>query len=191
MEPLFQELAKLYSQMEEAYGKVATLLDFTCDGCPDNCCDSYFTHHTYLEWAYLWEGFRQLPEEKRILCLQRAAEYVKQSEEDLSKEQRPVIMCPLNDDGRCSLYAHRLLICRMHGVPTSFTLPNGEKKSFPGCFRCQDLTAGSEKLPTMDRTKFFREMVGLEHEFLGHKRHILPKVKMTIAEMLVKGEPEL
>lgn len=191
MDPLFHQLAQLYSQMEEAYGKVAQLLDFTCEACPDNCCDSYFTHHTYLEWAYLWEGFSQMPEEKRILCRQRAGEYVKQSEADLAMEKRPDIMCPLNEDGSCSLYTHRLLICRLHGVPASLTLPNGEKKSFPGCFRCQELTNGKGELPTMDRTKFFREMVGLEHEFLGHKRHILPKVKMTIAEMLVKGVPPL
>jgi hypothetical protein len=191
MQPIFHELAKLYESIEGTYDTVGRLLDFTCEDCPDNCCDSYFTHHTYLEWAYLWEGFRQLPEEKRNLCLRKAAEYVKLSEEALAQERRPVVMCPLNEKGRCSLYAHRLLICRMHGVPASFTLPNGQKKSFPGCFRCQEVTAGRGELPSMDRTKFFRDMVRLEQEFLGHKRYLLPKMKMTIADMLLKGEPTL
>lgn len=191
MESLFHQLSELYGRMEEAYGTVARLIDFTCEGCPDNCCDSYFTHHTYIEWAYLWEGFSQMPEDKKILCRKRATEYVRRSGEDLAAEVRPAIMCPLNEQGRCLLYTHRLLICRMHGVPASMTLPNGQKKTFPGCFRCQEVTGGRGELPAMDRTKFFREMVGLEAEFLGPRRHVLPRLKMTIADMLVKGAPEL
>ena len=38
-------LAKLYAEMEVAYDKIATLLEFSCRQCPDNCCDSYFQHH--------------------------------------------------------------------------------------------------------------------------------------------------
>jgi len=30
-------LAELYAEMEQAYAQVATLLDFSCDQCPDNC----------------------------------------------------------------------------------------------------------------------------------------------------------
>ncbi|PKN45763.1 MAG: hypothetical protein CVU58_08235, partial [Deltaproteobacteria bacterium HGW-Deltaproteobacteria-16] len=48
---LAAKIANLYSRMEQAYDLVARQLDFTCDGCPDNCCDSYFLHHTHVEWA--------------------------------------------------------------------------------------------------------------------------------------------
>ena len=53
---LSKKIADLYRRMEEAYDKVAVSLNFSCAGCPDNCCDSFFQHHTYIEWAFLWEG---------------------------------------------------------------------------------------------------------------------------------------
>ncbi len=188
---VLSQLGELYEQMGDAYNNIGKVLDFTCEGCPDNCCDSYFLHHTYIEWVYLWEGLSLLSEEKRAQCVQRSKDYLEQSEAALAREERPLVMCPLIEEGRCALYSHRLIICRLHGVPASLTLPNGQKKSFPGCFRCQELTGDSDKVPTMDRTKFFREMVGLEQELLGHKRHTLPRVKLTIAEMIIKGPPEI
>lgn len=188
---VLDKLAELYHEMEEGYNKVSMLLDFDCQGCPDNCCDSYFLHHTHLEWAYLWEGFEQLPQAKQDLYLGRSKEYINESRIMLAKQERPEILCPLNDDGRCGLYRYRLMICRLHGVPTSMTLPNGQKKNFPGCYRCQDVTKDRSNLPTMDRTKFFREMVSLEHELLGETPNMRPKIKLTIAAMLVQGKPPL
>jgi len=186
---ILERLSGLYKEMEEAYDKVATLLDFSCEGCPDNCCDSYFQHHTHVEWAYLWEGFSQLPQERQQTYLRRSREYVAAAQAALVKGERPVVLCPLNDDGLCGLYSHRLMICRLHGVPTSMTLPDGQKKSFPGCAVCQKLTEGQSNTPAMDRTKFFREMVALERQYLSTARRPLSKVKMTIAEMLLKGDP--
>jgi len=188
---VFEKLAVVYEEMEEGYNKVAMLLDFDCQDCPDNCCDSYFLHHTHLEWEYLWQGFELLPKEKQALYLKRSQEYLEESLTMLARGERPELICPLNDEGRCGLYSHRLMICRLHGVPTSMTLPNGEKKTFPGCFRCQKVTEGRENTPAMDRTKFFREMVALEYELLGGAPNLRPKVKMTIAEMLVKGRPTI
>jgi len=105
----------------------------------------------------------------------------------LAQEQRPQVMCPINDDGRCGLYQHRLLICRLHGVPASLTSPNGQQRQFPGCFRCQELTADLTNVTTMDRTRFFKSMVSLEQAFLQGRS--LPKIKMTLAEMLVQPLP--
>lgn len=184
-------IADLYRRMEQAYDIVARQLDFTCDGCPDNCCDSYFQHHTYLEWAYLWEGLKALPEARRKLILERAADYAAKCEEALANGERPVVMCPLNEEGRCALYAHRLMICRLHGVPSSLTLPNGQGKTFPGCPRCQELTRGKVAVPTVERTPLLRELAMLEQELLGPQRGVLPKVKKTIADMIILGPPQL
>jgi cell division protein YceG involved in septum cleavage len=52
----------------------------------------------------------------------------RQVRQALAREERPQLMCPLNEEGRCSLYLHRLMICRMHGVPSSLTFPNGQTK---------------------------------------------------------------
>jgi hypothetical protein len=44
-------------------------------------------------------------------------------------------------------------------------------------------------VPPLDRTQFFRRMVELEIGLLGKKRMTVPKVKLTIAQMIVKGPP--
>ncbi|MCB2180412.1 MAG: hypothetical protein KQH63_00115 [Desulfobulbaceae bacterium] len=185
------QIATLYHDMESAYDDLAKSLDFTCQGCPDNCCDSYFQHHTYTEWAYLWEGMEELPEDKKNRFLQRAEEYVKESKKMLARDERPNIMCPINEQGLCGLYSHRLMICRLHGIPSAMTRPDGKRMEFPGCFRCQEIVEGRKDITHLDRTKMYQRLVLLEMEWLGPKRHVLPRVKMTLAEMLVKGPPSL
>ncbi len=181
------ELATLYAEIETAYDQVATLLEFSCRQCPDNCCDSYFQHHTYIEWAYLREGFAALPAERQARYQERAQTARALYQEAIDRGERPQVMCPVNDEGRCGLYQHRLLICRLHGVPASHTSPNGQQHQFPGCFRCQELTQGLANVTTMDRTRFFKSMVGLEQAFLGSRQ--LPRVRMTLAEMLLTELP--
>ncbi len=192
---LAAKLKCLYEDMAQAYDVVADELGHGCDGCPDNCCDSYFRHHTYIEWAYLWLGVAALPADRRGVLLARAREYVLQSEKEIGGGERPKLMCPLNEAGRCSLYAHRLMVCRTHGVPASMTMPDGKRLNFPGCFRCQELVEGKglqeEEIPVMERTDLLRRLVALEQEFLEGRRHLAPKVKRTIAHMLVSGPPNL
>lgn len=188
---LAAQIADLYDRMEKAYDIVASQLDFACDGCPDNCCDSYFQHHTYVEWAYLWVGLMELEPARRKGMENRAAEYAAACEAALARGERPQVMCPLNEAGRCGLYRHRLMICRMHGVPSSLTFPNGKTQKFPGCFRCQELVAGRPAAPTVERASLFRELVALEQELLGENQGVLPKVKKTIADMILLGPPRL
>ncbi len=188
---LKRRIAELYSRMENAYDAVARQLNFTCEGCPDNCCDSFFQHHTYIEWAYLWEGLYTLPEAQRETYIERAKNCVIESEAMLGRGERPALMCPVNDEGLCALYSYRLMICRMHGVPSAFMRPDGRKIEFPGCFRCQDLVEGKENIPVVDRTELYRDLAMLEAEFLGHRRHVLPRVKLTLAQMLVQGPPRI
>jgi Fe-S-cluster containining protein len=189
-EDIIRQVAELYQDMEEKYDEVAQQLDFSCNGCPDNCCDSYFLHHTYTEWAYLWEGLMALPPERLEELKRRSTEVISASERILSQGERPTVMCPLNDDGRCTLYKHRLMICRLHGVPSAMTRPDGKKMEFPGCFRCQEIV-GARDVVHLDRTEMYKRLIQLEMEWLGPKRTILPKVKLTIAQMIVKGAPHL
>jgi len=192
---LARELASIYTDMEAGYDEVAREIGLTCQGCPDNCCDSYFLHHTYSEWAYLWQGLRELAPEMRDRILDRAEKYQQECERQLDAGKRPRIMCPLNMDGLCALYSHRMLVCRMHGIPATMTRPDGQSMRFPGCFRCQEIVEkqydSPEAAPSMDRTELFRRMVGVESRLLGDKRHLMPRVKMTIAEMIVQGPPAL
>jgi hypothetical protein len=188
--PLFEKLSRLYAEMEESYDQVAGKMGLSCSGCPDNCCNSYFQHHTYIEWAYLWEGIRSHPDEKQQEFMNKAREHVTKSRASLAQGLRPCIMCPLNDNGLCQIYEYRLMICRMHGVPNSFIRPDSKRMSFPGCFRCQELCSDLEKVPVLERTGFYRDLAALEIAFVGSRSKGLPKVNLTLAEMLVKGPPE-
>ncbi|MBE9519626.1 MAG: hypothetical protein IME97_00755 [Proteobacteria bacterium] len=185
-----QKVADLYAAMEEAYDRTAEAINLTCMDCPDNCCDSYFQHHTYTEWAYLWKGLNGLDADKLAAIQKKAREYVSQSETSLAQGERPILMCPLNEAGRCTIYSHRMMICRLHGVPSTFTRPDARTLQFPGCFRCQEITR-DKTAAAMDRTDFFRQLVELELELLGKNRPTAPKVKLTLAQMIVQGPPRL
>ena len=188
-----ERLEQLYNRMEEAYDKVAAALDFGCTGCPDNCCDSYFQHHTYLEWAYLQRGLTQLEPQRLEAVRSRAAAYLDACRRAEAAGERPQVMCPLNEDGLCILYHHRLLVCRTHGVPAVMRMPDGRVLPFPGCFRCQEVVNVREKqgreIPRVERTPLLAELVRLEDLFLNYRRRSFPKLKMTIAEMIVQGPP--
>lgn len=188
------EIGEIYASMATAYDQVAGRIPLTCTGCPDNCCDSYFLHYTYSEWAYLWEGIRALDDARLDRILQRAKDYVDQSRVLIARGERPQLMCPLNDQGLCGLYQHRLMICRTHGVPATLTRPDGQHLRFPGCFRCQEVVntafAVETDAPAMDRTVLYQRLAQLETRFLGQKKGLFPRIKLTIAEMIVSGPPK-
>ncbi len=187
--PLFEQLADLYSRMVAGYDRAAAQIGLTCEGCPDNCCNSYFQHHTHVEWAYLLEGFNALAPADQEKYLARAEDHIRRCREEISQGRRPRIMCPMNDDGLCMIYLHRPMICRMHGVPNKLTRPDGRTLQFPGCFRSQELYAESSSVPMLDRSDFYRELAGLEMAFMGPRIKTLPKVNLTLAEMLTTPLP--
>lgn len=192
----YRKLAAIYDKMVAQYAEAAGAIGLTCDGCADNCCLSFFQHHTYVEWAYLWEGLNQLPPVRLEEIRDRARAYVDQAQVALNRGERPHVMCPLNLDekqGICGLYKHRLMICRMHGVPNILVKPSGQQVQFPGCHRCQELTEGLESegavVPVVNRTTLYKELVMLEMQFVGKDLRQFPKVDHTIAEMIVLGPP--
>ncbi|MFN2268448.1 MAG: hypothetical protein ABR533_09240 [Desulfonatronovibrio sp.] len=188
---VFQRLENLYSKMEDAYKDVARDIGFTCDQCPDNCCTSYFQHHTRVEWAYFIRGLNQCPDPLRQRIIDRAEYYVQKADWELKNNKTPDIMCPVNENGLCTVYKHRLMICRMHGVPTVHVRPDGRRLEFSGCFRSQESTADLDGFTRLDRTEFYQELAMLEQAFVGPKIYSLPKVDLTLAQMIVHGPPRL
>ncbi|THB63956.1 MAG: hypothetical protein D6E12_15940 [Desulfovibrio sp.] len=200
----FRKLVALYARMDQEYSTVTATQDFSCAECPQNCCYSYFQHHTHIEWAFALKGMGLLPEDRRESYLSRARDNVAQCEAALAKGERPHVMCPVNDDGLCGLYEHRLMICRLHGVPNVLRLPDGRENRFPGCFRFEDAVAESHglkdapehiiaatrhQLPFLDRTPLYRDLVALEMRFVGPKLKELARVNLTLSQMLVKEFP--
>ncbi|SKA83156.1 hypothetical protein [Desulfobaculum bizertense] len=192
---VFRRLGALYDLMQKEYDQTVEGTGFTCADCPQNCCTSYFQHHTYVEWAYLWKGMKSLPEAKQKLYLERAQAYVAQMQEQLAAGERPDAMCPLNDDGLCGLYTHRLMICRLHGVVHTLAVRGKMgvpvEETFPGCWRFGEATEGRTDLRPLDRTPLYSKLAALEMEFLGKRIQTLPRVNLTLAEMLVQGAPKL
>lgn len=188
----FRKLEKLYADMVAEYDAVCERLGHSCKDCSNNCCISYFQHHTYIEWAFLWQGLNALPQERREIYKERARAYVADSKSMLAEGKIPDIMCPLNDDGLCGMYRHRLMICRMHGVPNILVRPDGRRNVFPGCWLSQKLTNDRkpEDIPYLDRTPLYRRLVALEQGFLGSRFKSLPKVDLNLAEMIVSGTPD-
>jgi len=188
----FRKLAVLYADMQSRYAEHAQALGLSCDGCPQNCCTSFFQHHTRIEWAYLLHGLSELPTERRAVYEERSLTYVRDATAALAKGERPSIMCPLNDEGRCGVYAHRLMICRLHGVPNRLRYPDGRAVDFPGCFRSQELCAEAHSFPVLDRTALYTRLMELEVQFVGPRQiRTLPRVDLTLAEMIVQGSPKL
>jgi hypothetical protein len=188
---LFKKLSQLYLQMDEAYNHVAASIGLSCATCPDNCCTSYFHHHTYIEWAYVWEGMRSLSHQDQREFVDKAEAYVRRSRMLMVQGLKPNVMCPLNDQGLCQLYEYRLMICRLHGVPNLFLRPDGKEMKFPGCFRCQELCPKLEEAPVVDRTNLYRDLASLEMAFTGVGVKTLPRVSLTLADMLVQGPPTI
>lgn len=189
---VFKRLAALYEEMDRQYRESAGRASFSCAGCPQNCCVSYFEHHTYVEWDYLWRGMLTLPKDRQQHFLEKAQRNVEQCRFAFSQGLRPRIMCPLNEDGLCQLYDYRLMICRLHGVAHIAPLPDGTTTQYPGCFRYQEAIASQGPPPApMDRTPLYRELAAIEMEHLGHKMRNVPRVRLTLSEMLVKGPAKL
>jgi len=178
-----ERLRRIYAAMDSAYGEAAAAYGFACDGCEESCCRTRFHHHTLLEYLCLREGFGELPAERQTQIRERAAAVAGQHARDLAAGADTKPMCPLNTAGRCGLYAHRPMICRLHGIPHELH-PSGRAPQLgPGCAefhrRC-----GRAVYHPFDRTPLYAELARLESEFqqiLGPRR----KIRMTIAEMLL------
>lgn len=180
----FRKLEAIYRDMQRGYDLCAGPLDFTCAHCPRNCCTSYFQHHTHIEWAFLHKGVQALPEAQREALMDRARAYEDQASLSLARGETPDAMCPINVDGLCTLYGHRLMICRLHGVRHRLAGPSGTK-DFPGCWRFEEAAETADRIPVLDRTPLYRRLAELEMAYLGGKARRLPRVSLTLARMLV------
>lgn len=184
--PLMNRLKTLFDEMDRAYQAAADRYGFRCNGCEDNCCLTRFHHHTLVEYLYLVDGVRALDPVLLRAVLSRAVTVFTRTAEADQRGESVRIMCPLNQEGRCVAYAHRPMICRLHGIPHELHRPGGTVLRQPGCdsFFDQCRHSGTTMYIQFDRTPFYRQMALLEKE-LRRLTGYGDKIKLTIAQMLV------
>lgn len=190
-----RKLAELYRRMDAAYAKSAAILELSCSGCPDSCCETVFRHHTYVEWAGLWAGLTALPAPQLDTVREAAGDWVRRHQNPVLPGVRPRVPCPLSEESpeglRCGLYHMRPMVCRLHGVPNVLLRPGRGTSAFPGCDRAQALGKTCEPA-LLDRTPLLTELARLEMDLVGRERMgKLPRVDLTIAEMILLGQPKI
>jgi len=192
--PVLRRLRDLYTRMDQAYAASAQAIGLSCQGCQNSCCETLFRHHTYLEWTNLAQGLAAMPAQRRQEIHDMAETFLRMHQNALPGA-RPRVPCPLSLEVEgslaCGLYEHRPMICRLHGVPNVLLRPGGQQTAFPGCDRAQDLAKTCEPA-LLDRTPLLGELARLEMDLLGRERMSrLPRVDLTIAEMILHGPPRL
>ncbi len=174
---IYQKIDNAYQELAREYG------DFSCEGCPDLCCNNVFLHFTLIEHIYLAEGFRTLPEETRNEIIERSKAYNKAYSTTSRPEENLKMLCPLNNDSKCILYRWRPLACRFYGLPGTMESPTRGTQEFKGCWRFESLHGDNIKV-RLDRTPFYREVADLEKALRDHLRYY-QRYRKTIAQMIL------
>lgn len=178
------KLKTLYDEMDEQYTSVAAYYGFECRGCEDNCCLTRFYHHTVLEMLYLYQGFDSLSQDRQAEIIHRANQVWSITQESEQAGNHLIrVMCPLNENHQCMLYAFRPMICRLHGIPHEVHMQHTGVQYGPGCHVFHEKIKNKPYLP-FDRTKLYAKMASLEGNF-RKSAGITEKYKMTVAQILI------
>ncbi|MCK7469528.1 MAG: hypothetical protein MZU95_01040 [Desulfomicrobium escambiense] len=154
-------------------------------GCEESCCRTRFHHHTLLEYHCLRDGFERLPAGRAGgKSWPGPSPGVAGNTPGTWPSDCHEPLCPLNSAGRCVLYAHRPMICRLHGIPHELRRPGQPAQLGPGCGefhrRC-----GRAVYHPFDRTPLYTELARLESEFQQALGRAPAGSSTTIAEMLL------
>ncbi|MGD9975695.1 MAG: YkgJ family cysteine cluster protein [Desulfatirhabdiaceae bacterium] len=179
---LLKRQKQLCQKMDHAYDMAAAHYGFVCTGCDDNCCRTRFYHHTLVEYSYLYFGMQQMEPGQQADIRDRAAEYVRIEDHRELSDATEKPWCPLNDQGRCQLYAYRPMICRLHGLPHELNTPGKGRKTGPGCNAFFDRCGHQSDYP-LDRTPLYHELADIERSARQLIRYP-DKIRMTIARMI-------
>jgi Fe-S-cluster containining protein len=186
-EKLIPRLVELYRRMDEAYSFAAAAGGFSCRGCDGaKCCTVDLILHTLVERLYLRRGFDALDPRTRERILARSRQMVLQKQLDPHGEGYRNMVCVLNEEGRCTLYEYRPMICRLAGIAHTFTRPDGQSISGDGCFVFEREIRSRYPDLAIDRTPFYSGIAELESDALTCLRRSRQK-PCTIAELFGSG----
>lgn len=181
---ILNDLGVLFARMDMAYQAAAIRYGFRCTGCEDSCCNTLFFHHTHIERHYLCKGLHALDRHLQDEIRRRAAGAWRSVQATLAQKSTVRVVCPLNFQGRCRLYTHRPMICRLHGIPYQLQRPGKSVLCAPGCESFMRRFGKMDVYP-FDRTPLYAQMAMLEQRYRA-AMDVAPghKVRLAIAQML-------
>ncbi len=183
--PFLRRTGDLYSAIDKAYADAALHYGFACRGCVRNCCEERFYHYTLTEYLFLRSGVALLEREEKSALFRRAEEVIRLYRLHDALQQHERVMCPLNQDGFCVLYAYRPMICRLQGIPHSVKKAGQPPRRGPGCHAFDEsIRADNIVAFDFDHTPFYLEMAGIETEIRNGLRY-KDRCKKTVADMLL------
>jgi Fe-S-cluster containining protein len=138
-----------------------------------------------LEYFFLLEGYNTLENEKQVEAKSRAQKVCLKAVAANEKGITLRLMCPLNFSGLCILYAHRPMLCRLHGIPHELHRPGQSVLFGPGCHVFTKKYYKDKSYFRFDRTPFYVELAELEKE-LRRAVGMTQKITMTIAQMIIE-----
>ncbi|KJU86211.1 hypothetical protein MBAV_001594 [Candidatus Magnetobacterium bavaricum] len=186
--PFIDKLGDIYREIDEQYAHMQGVYGgFNCDGCNDNCCTTVFYHYTLIEEYYLFRGLSEIADPQIAeAVMQNAEAYCAQLTRHPYDSHTLRLMCPVNHNGRCIVYKHRPMICRIHGVAAVFHSPAKGTQQWDGCQlfvqKCGDDLKSKGQM--LDRTPFYTRIATLEKQ-LRQELFFMQKTKKTIANMVV------
>ncbi len=184
---VLDRLKSVFADMDRQYSRVALHYNFDCSACTDNCCQTRFYHHTYIEFLLVQQGFKTLSPGRQAELESRALSVIQHTAEldKIGKQVR--LMCPLNSADLCVLYPYRPMICRLHGIAHEFRNRAGQRVPGAGCETFDHRCSAIPHLK-FDRTPFYREVAAMEKEF-RQTVGVSGKIRMTIAEIIYSIAP--
>ncbi len=182
MADFLSNIKTLYEAIERDYDSIREHYGFSCAGCEENCCTQRFFHYTWAEYLYLLEGMKNAGAARAMEITAKAGEVVASYDKEEDPLEPNPLMCPINFEGLCALYAHRPLICRMHGLPHKVRDPKGNETRGGGCapFDSKAFKAGW----TLNRTPHYTALARIEGKLRKRKR-LSGNLRLTTAEMLI------
>lgn len=187
---LIPDLIDLYCRIDRVYGTVADRVGLTCAACDGvRCCTVDLTLHTSVEMHCLKLGYSALEPSLRAEVLQRCRTIIAAKDDDPWGEPYRNAVCALNFDGKCVLYSHRPMICRLAGIPHVIVRPDGNRIESGGCSHYQTHIGPLHPSERIDRTEFYRIMA--QFEMATVQETGTRTVPCTVAETLGRECPEI
>ena len=181
-------MSNAYEQYQRLVARVDTFgqaigqrypTQITCQAGCDGCCYQQFTVFA-IEAHHLAQAVTELAPEARQHLLARL------QPADPWRIIDAASPCVLLEHGRCSLYTHRPLICRMHGFPIASTMierpDGGQRDCCPLNFTdvpLQDIAPQAVyNLDLVNQT-----LAAIDHLFI--QEHHLPEQRITIRQAVL------